>query len=136
LTPDAKPVKIQVLESTQTISQAKAHAVQHTQPGPVSLAQKKFLLPPNAATLTIIENLKSLSQLQEFYKERHLLQFKPGTLQSYCEIFTAEFSGTQAPILPETIGILIIITRILSNYLQKPDPDIFRYLEKIVWKIG
>jgi hypothetical protein len=84
----------------------------------------------------MLENQQSLSQLQDIYNQRHLLQFKPCTLQSYCEIFTAEFSGTQAPILPETIGILIIITRILSNYPQKPDPEIFRYLEKIVWKIG
>jgi hypothetical protein len=124
------------MASNHTISQAKAQAVQHTQPGPVPLAQKKFPLPPNATTLTMLENLKSLSQLQEFYYQRHFLQFKPGTLQSYCEIFTAEFSGTQAPILPKTIGILIIITNILSNYLIKPDSDIFRYLEKIVWIIG
>jgi hypothetical protein len=136
LTPDAKPVKIQVRASTHTISQANAQAVQHTQLGPVPLTQKKSLLPPNAPTQTMIDNLKSLSQLQEFYNQRHLLQLKPGTLHSYCEIFTAEFSGTQASILPKTIGILIIITRILSNYPKKPDPDIFRYLENINWKIG
>jgi hypothetical protein len=132
LTPVTKPVKIEVRASTYTISQARAQAVQNTQLGPIPLTEKKFLLPPNAPTLTMIDNLKSLSQLQEFYNQRHLLQFKPGTLNSNCEIFTAEFSGTQAPILPKTIGILIIITKILSNYSQNPDPDIFRYLENIV----